>query len=226
MSQALEWLRLGGPAMFALLGLSIAATTMALVKFWEFWSLQIWRRDFVKPATEALRIGQTDQALLILSASPSPLAEVMRTAVNAQRNPALNESQVRETIDCFAADRLEDLRSLLRPLEVISTLAPLLGLLGTVIGMIEAFQQLQASGDRVDAAVLSGGISQALLTTAAGLIIAIPTVAVLNFLERLVERLHRDMESAVTGLLLARPASWSSAPVSVVSAVDAVAGRR
>src|SRR4051812_44331868 len=117
MTQALEWLRLGGPAMTVLLGLSVAATTLALVKFREFWVLRIWQRGFVTPAIEASRIGQPDQALLILAASPSPLAEVMGVALNAQRNPALSGSEVREMIDCFAADRLEDLRSFLRPLE-------------------------------------------------------------------------------------------------------------
>ena len=90
------------------------------------------------------------------------------------------------------------LRSLLRPLELIATLSPLLGLLGTVLGMIEAFRQLEVAGNQVDPAILSGGIWQALLTTAVGLVVAIPVVLAHAWLERKVERCGHLMEDAVT----------------------------
>lgn len=76
--------------------------------------------------------------------------------------------------------------------------SPLLGLLGTVLGMIEAFRQLASSGSQVDPSVLSGGIWQALLTTAAGLSVAIPVVLLHSWLERRVERCAHRMEDAVT----------------------------
>ena len=95
---------------------------------------------------------------------------------------------LREELERVATFRLNQLKMLLRPLEVIANLAPLLGLLGTVLGMIVAFQNMEAAGSRVDPSVLSGGIWQALLTTAVGLAVAIPTVAVHSWLERRVER--------------------------------------
>ena len=98
----------------------------------------------------------------------------------------------------YGGDMLESLRSHLRPLEVIASLAPLLGLLGTVLGMIEAFRDLEQAGSQVDPAVLSGGIWQALLTTAIGLAVAMPVIVALNWLERAIDRCAHEMDSVVT----------------------------
>ena len=84
-------------------------------------------------------------------------------------------------------------------------MAPLIGLLGTVMGMIQAFRQLQAAGDRVSPAVLSGGLWEALLTTAGGLAVAIVALVAFNYLDRRVERLQQRMESALTALLTSGP---------------------
>jgi len=97
-----------------------------------------------------------------------------------------------------AADHLDRLKNGMRTLEFIATVSPLMGLLGTVLGMIEAFQALQNAGSQVDPSILSGGIWVALLTTAVGLIVAIPAVFMLNVLERRMERLHHKMQSATT----------------------------
>ena len=107
---------------------------------------------------------------------------------------------MREEVYRYAAGALEALRGWLRPLEVIAALAPLLGLFGTVLGMIAAFRQLEAAGNQVNPAVLSGGIWEALLTTAVGLAVAMPVVALLNWLERRVERLAHEIDDAVTRL--------------------------
>ena len=206
MSQALEWLRLGGPTMAVLLLLSVATVTIVLVKLWEFWDQRIWDTRFVPRVIESWQRGFADQALSAIAASPSPLAEVMREAITLRVDDTLNDAQARERIESFAAQRLDALRGLLRPLEVISQMAPLLGLLGTVAGMIQAFQQLQAAGDRVSPAILSGGLWEALLTTAGGLAIAILALAAFNVLERQVERLQLRMEAVLTQLLTSGPA--------------------
>jgi len=105
---------------------------------------------------------------------------------------------VREEVARYGGDALYSLRSLFRPLEVIGSLAPLLGLFGTVLGMIEAFRQLEGAGAQVDPAILSGGIWVALLTTAVGLAVAMPAVALLNWLERRVDGLAHEMNMVVT----------------------------
>lgn len=205
MSQAFEWIRLGGPTMVLLVGLSVATVTIVLVKLWEFWDQRIGDRRFVARTLDAWQRGQTDQALTLLGGSPSPLADVMREAITVSVDAARSEAQAREYIEAYAAEKLESLRGLMRPLEVISQLAPLLGLLGTVLGMIQAFRQLQAAGDRVNPAILSGGLWEALLTTAGGLAVAIVALVAFSYLDRQIERLQQRMESVLTALLT-RPA--------------------
>jgi biopolymer transport protein ExbB len=201
MSQAFEWIRLGGPTMLLLVALSVATVTIVLVKLWEFTDQRIGDRRFVARALDSWQRGHTEQALTVLGASPSPLADVMREAITVRADATRSEAQMREYIEAYAAEKLESLRGLLRPLEVISQLAPLLGLLGTVLGMIQAFRQLQAAGDRVSPAILSGGLWEALLTTAGGLAVAIVALVAFSYLDRQIERLQQRMESALTALL-------------------------
>jgi biopolymer transport protein ExbB len=105
---------------------------------------------------------------------------------------------IREEVMRYGGDVLQSMRGWFRPLEVVASLAPLLGLFGTVLGMISAFQQLEAAGNQVNPAILSGGIWVALLTTAAGLAVAMPVVVILNWLERRVDRLAHEMDDCVT----------------------------
>ena len=90
-----------------------------------------------------------------------------------------------------------------RLLELIGLIAPLLGLLGTILGMITAFQALQESGQQADPTVLAGGIWEALLTTALGLIVAIPAIVAFNLIENRMEAL-REQTISLVGQLLAR----------------------
>jgi biopolymer transport protein ExbB len=116
-----------------------------------------------------------------------------------------------DELERLATLRLNQLRSYLRPLDVIATLSPLLGLFGTVLGMIVAFQQMEAAGNRVDPSILSGGIWQALLTTAVGLAVAIPVVMAHNWLERKTERVAALMNDAVTRVFTTQPGKLAPA---------------
>lgn len=197
LERALELLALGGPVSAILVAMSVLALTIVLVKLWQFHALRIG--DF-RPARDALRLyrsGQEQAALILASNSPNPSAEALASALRGQRRH-LPEEAVREEVARFGHDALESLRSGFRPLEVIASLAPLLGLFGTVLGMIEAFREMEQAGHQVNPAVLSGGIWEALLTTAMGLGVAIPVVAILGWLERRVDRLAHEMGSIVT----------------------------
>jgi biopolymer transport protein ExbB len=119
-------------------------------------------------------------------------------AIQGLDRRGLSESKAREEVQRVAAAELKQLSAYLRVLDSIVTLAPLLGLFGTVLGMIEAFRELEAAGGRADPALLAGGIWEALLTTAAGLGVAIPASAALHWLESVVERVRHDMEDAAT----------------------------
>lgn len=195
-----QWLQLGGVAMLLLLALSLVAATVVLVKIWEFWEWRLARRAFVDRVIDAWRRRRPEQAMAQLAAEPSPLAAVLATALAALGESGVREDQARERAAQDAVARLERMRSGFRVLELIGQLAPLLGLFGTVLGMIEAFRALQDAGGDVQPALLAGGIWQALLTTAAGLAVAMPVIAALNVLERVVEGQRLAMESALTRL--------------------------
>ena len=138
--------------------------------------------------------------MTILQEHRGPMAQSLAAALAAYGDTNLSREEAQEFARVYANERLEEARGLLRPIEVISQLAPLTGLLGTVLGMISAFQALAVAGERVSPAQLSGGIWEALLTTAAGLVIAIPCIAALHGFERVVERLQTDLEGAITRL--------------------------
>jgi biopolymer transport protein ExbB len=135
----------------------------------------------------------------------------MNGIVDRQDLPVLQDELSRQ-----ANNLIHQLRSFLRPLEVIASLSPLLGLMGTVLGMIVAFQQMEAAGSQVDPSVLSGGIWQALLTTAAGLAVAIPTAAAYSWLDRKVERISHQLNDVVTQVFTRA----SSIPADVSKAGD------
>lgn len=208
--QAAYLLDVGGPVLLILLGLSVLTLTIVLLKLWQFVRLRLGARAFVDRALSLWRDGRRQEALVLLAAQPNPMAPVLRTALlgNLCKDDA---ATLREELLRQAGAVLAGLRAWLRPLELIATLSPLLGLLGTVLGMISAFQRLESAGAQVDPSILSGGIWEALLTTAAGLVVAIPAVVAHTGLERLVEGFAQRMEDAVTRVLtgslrLAEPA--------------------
>lgn len=196
-AQLLEWLQVGGPVVILLVAMSVLASTLVVVKLLQFRALHLGRKRAAQEALSAFKDGQIERALQTAEASINPTAQALARAIRG-RALQLPEAKVREEVLRFGSDVLFQLRRGLRPLEVIGSLAPLLGLLGTVLGMIKAFQQLEAAGNRVDPAILSGGIWEALLTTAVGLCVAIPVVALLNWLERRVDHLAHDMDNVVT----------------------------
>lgn len=196
--RGLEWVDIGGPVVLILLAMSVVALTIVLAKLWQFESVGLGDLRTARQALRLYRSGHVDGALSLLSGNAkNPAADLLARAIRG-RSRDLPVEMVREEVLRCGADALESLRAGLRPLEVIASLAPLLGLFGTVLGMIDAFHQLELAGSQVDPAILSGGIWEALLTTAVGLGVAMPVVAMLNWLERRVERLAHEMSSIVT----------------------------
>lgn len=213
----------GGPVAGVLLLFSVLALTITFLKCWQFAVLGIGRQRFIRVALEYWREGDPGQALEVLSRVRHPVAQVMEVAIRGRWRSPDNEARVREEAERVASDWLQQLRRYLRGLELVATLSPLLGLLGTVLGMIEAFRRLEEAGQQVDPAILSGGIWEALLTTALGLAVAIPAVILLNWLERIIERLTHRMEDAVTQVFtsdLQRPLATTPLASGVVLKAD------
>jgi biopolymer transport protein ExbB len=196
--QIADMIQAGGPVVMILIIMSVFALAIILLKLWQFQAAKIGARSRAQEAIALYRAGFAKDALLSLKTARGPMSQVVDLAIRGRLRGDLSEQKVREEVLRHGAGLLENLRSYFRPLEVIASLAPLLGLFGTVLGMIDAFRQLEEAGNQVNPAILSGGIWVALLTTAAGLAVAIPVVAILNWLERRVERLAHDMEDAAT----------------------------
>jgi biopolymer transport protein ExbB len=191
----------GGPIMVILAGFSVLALTVVVFKGLQFAYYGLWRHAFVDTALKAWHQGDPMRALDILSSTRHPIARTMERAIRGKRDGKVNRRDLEDDTARDAALHIARLRSFLRVLELIATLSPLLGLLGTVLGMIDAFQALEAAGNQVNPAILSGGIWVALLTTAAGLIVAIPAAASANLIEGIVERITQRMEDVVTQIL-------------------------
>lgn len=198
MNATTELVLLGGPVVLLLLLMSLVAITIVLAKLLQFRRVRINDRRTARNALKIYRSGNAGAAVSAAQRSPNPGARTLARAIQLRERAGVPESVLREEIMQYGGDMLESLRSHLRPLEVIAALAPLLGLLGTVLGMIEAFRDLEQAGSQVDPAVLSGGIWQALLTTAIGLTVAMPVIVALNWLERAIDRCAHQMDSVVT----------------------------
>ncbi len=215
----------GGPVVVLLLAISVATLAIVIAKLVQFAGLRIGDARPIHHGLSAYRAGNPRQALAILAASRNPAAQVAAGAIRELPAAGSRTDLLREEIGRRAAAEIEALRSHLRTIEVVATLSPLLGLFGTVLGMIDAFRAMEAAGSRVDPAVLSGGIWEALLTTAVGLAVAVPSVAAVNYFDRRVEHVTHIMEDAVTQVFTASVVPERSSETGDAAAQPAAAAR-
>ncbi len=180
--------------MWVLLAMSVLAVTIILLKLFQFFRSGLHQLDFVEPALAALRQGDHNSALNALKQQRSPVACVMESAIRCGADPMMSARDVEAEVSRIGSAQIRNLESWLRSLSSIAHLSPLLGLLGTVTGMILAFMNLEAAGSRVDPSILSGGIWEALLTTAFGLTVAIPAMAAFYYLEGEVDHVRASMK--------------------------------
>lgn len=192
-SRVVELISVGGPVVYILFALSFIVFTITFAKLLQFQLAGVFRSRTARQAASAFRRGRIRRAIKLAEFSDSIRCKVVSKAIRG-RLSLPDDASTREEVLRDAASRIDSLTSHLRILELIAALAPLLGLFGTVLGMIDAFQQLENTGSQVDPAVLSGGIWLALLTTAAGLAVAMPAVAINGFFERCIERLAHDLD--------------------------------
>lgn len=144
-------------------------------------------------AVAAWDAGDREAAQVNLSRSRSYLRDVLAQAMDGQEESARLEAE--------AETRFAQLESGFRLLDSVAQMAPLLGLFGTVLGMISAFQSLQDAGSQVDPSLLAGGIWVALMTTAVGLAVAMPTSLILSWFEARMDRERVFAERAVHTVL-------------------------
>ena len=187
--------------MYPLLLLSVYVIGIIIFKIMQFKKAEIYKFDFADEAIEQIKKADLNKCEKILASSASPLARVMETAIGLKLFASLPSDRVEPEIERVGITELKNLGSHLRGLEIVAAIAPLIGLLGTVIGMVKAFSKIAESSTRVDPAMLAGGIWEALVTTIGGLVVAIPAFAAYYIFESYIDRLRISMKDYATQIL-------------------------
>ena len=191
-----------GPVGSVLVVLSVFSLTLILSKISICLLAGLGRTTRVENAMKALGSGDVETVLETLGDDRHPVARMLRAGADRIVAGEPREA-VEAEIRAVVTHEMQQLSRHDRLLELIGLIAPLLGLLGTIIGMIAAFQALQTAGSKVDPAVLAGGIWEALLTTALGLLVAIPAIVTFNMAENRLDTL-RQFASVTVSRFLAR----------------------
>jgi len=193
----LEHVRKGGFVMIPLLIVAVAAVALAIWKAVELWGIRVQPGKDVHVAIEAARRGDSAAAREAASGIKPPLRSLVEEAIEHRDSP---RDHLEEIMHEHVLTSLPRLERNLGTLAVLGGIAPLLGLLGTVTGMIHTFQLVTIFGSG-DAKLLSGGISEALVTTETGLAIAIPVLLVHAFLARRARGIIGALERAAVGIV-------------------------
>ncbi len=181
---------------------ALAASATAVVVFIErvlhYHRAQINSMEFLNGVRNVLKRDNVVEALSICDATPGPVARLVRTAIlNRERG----RDGVREALEEAGLVEVPPLEDKLNLLATIAQISPLLGLLGTVLGFIRIFTELQNRTTLATMQNLSGGVWEALICTAAGLAVAIPCYAAYNYLVSRVNAIVLDMEKAATEIV-------------------------
>ena len=192
-----QWIDQGGWCLWVLIALSIISVSIASYKLAQFIWFGVANSRYYALWLENLSTHSLSESYSEKHNDGYLLNEITNHALKQSKSHG-NKDDFEVVMEQYATNKIEQMRSGLKTLEVISMTAPLLGLLGTVLGMINAFDQLKSSGMQVDPSVLSAGISQALLTTAAGLIVALPALSLWHLYERMLAKAQRQIETVLT----------------------------
>jgi biopolymer transport protein ExbB len=193
----LEIIQSGGWLMVPILLCSIIAAAISVERLWTLQRSRITPKNLLAQVWSALKNNEMDTQRLRDLRGSSPLGQVLAAGVGSARR---GREVMKEAMEEVAAQVSHDLERYLTSLGIIASISPLLGLLGTVVGMIQVFTALMLEGAG-NANVLAGGISQALITTAAGLTVAIPAIIFHRFFLRRVDELVVAMEQEAVKLV-------------------------
>lgn len=195
----MELIEKGGVIMIVIIGLSIVAVVVIIERLLYFRRTRVDEEKLLDRLKTRLQERHFDEALAICEANPSPIASLVRVGIEHRHQ---SNRVVREIIMDAANVEIPKQERFLSALGTIANVTPLLGLLGTVTGNIRAFGVLGEFGSVADSSLLALGISEALLTTAAGLIIAIPVVMFYNYLVSKANHTIVRLENRVSELVL------------------------
>jgi len=188
----------GGLVLWLIVLISAVAVVVFIERFLHFHTAQINSTEFLNGVRTVLKRDNVVEALSICDATPGPVARLVKTAI---KNRDQGRERVREALEEAGLAEVPRLEEKLNLLATIAQLAPLLGLLGTILGFINTFQVMHNKGLNANFLDLSTGVWQALVCAAAGLAVAIPAHAAYNYLVSRVNSIVLDMERTATEIV-------------------------
>ena len=192
-----EIIKAGGPVMWPIIALSITAAAILLERLWSLQDERVLPKALTDKVWKLVESGQLTDKHVAALAQNSALGQILAAGL---ANRHRGREHIKEAIEDTGRHVVHELERFLNMLGTIAAVSPLLGLLGTVIGIITAFNAITHQGVG-DAKVLSGGIGQALIATAAGLIVAIPSLMGYRYLRGKVDGLVIAMEKEALKLV-------------------------
>ncbi len=205
----LDFLAKGGILVGPILLCSVIALALFLERVIRLGRMKIRGNGLVSSISNHLQKGEDKKAFEVASKDTSPMGRILTQAMEVK-------DQDRETLETVLSHATEaetrELSRYLQALATIGNITPLLGLLGTVMGMIKAFMVIQQMGGKVNAAVLAGGIWEAMLTTALGLAVALPTMVAHSYLCARVDRYEAQLQDGTVTFLKSIGFRMNSSP--------------
>jgi biopolymer transport protein ExbB len=196
----IDFLAKGGVLVVPILFCSVLAIAIFLERLIRFKQVKIRGYGLVKKTARLLQNGEYHEAYELANADNSPMGHILAHAIEVKDQ----DRETLETVIVHTTD--EEVRGLSRYLQALATIgniSPMLGLLGTVLGMMKAFQVIQQMGGKVNAAVLAGGIWEAMMTTALGLAVALPTMVAHSYLSARVEQYEAQLQDGTVTFIKA-----------------------
>ncbi|MEK9138552.1 MAG: MotA/TolQ/ExbB proton channel family protein [Bacteroidota bacterium] len=212
----------GGVIMYPILLCSIVMVYIAIERFLVLRKAQLDVGQFMMKVRSIFQKGDVKAVLAFCAQKDAPIANIIRRGIVKHDQ---SDEKVREAVEDAGKEEVYHLEKRLSILASIAGIAPMLGFLGTVTGMVTAFQHIEALGGIVNPSVLAGGIWEALITTVFGLVIGIPAYALYNYFVTRVARFVHEMEVTTTEFLdLLQQRNSAGTPLKVQD--DAMSERR
>lgn len=191
----------GGPMVYIIVLLSVIAVAVTLERIYNLARARVDSNKFMDSIMAVLKRNKIIEAIELCNKTPGPIAHIIKAGILKHDR---SKPEIKEAVEEAAQLEIPRMEKNIPILATIAHIAPLLGLLGTVMGMIKSFQVIQEkalSAAPVNPGDLAGGISEALLATVAGLVVAIPAYVAYNYLVSRVNSLVYDMERSATDLV-------------------------
>ncbi len=195
----LEFIALGGIVLWIIMALSLVGLAIIIERLLYFRSIRTDEDKLFLRVKASVEKGHFEEALSICDNNESPLSALIKVGIEYRSYP---EAAQKEILKDAAAQEVPRLERNVSTLGTIAHIAPLLGLLGTVTGTMKAFGVLGRFGSVADPSILAKGVSEALITTVGGIVVAVPAVIFYNLLVNKVNMILLKMENQVTALVL------------------------